>query len=187
MADSDFEGLPTGSPLGTDIIASQVPGGATQQYTLDEVSVYRSAIGEMHSNADYTQTNIDTAGVKLNGYDASLTAVGITTTLTSTDTSNTGEFTINKDGTYRVTFNIEVGNTSNDNFDFVLRLNGVATPFKASIDMRNSAIDSGSAGLNTFLAIVDTDTIEIYVNHDGAGTESLLVDSLTFTAERVAN
>jgi len=183
MADITYEGLPTGLPADTDIIPSQVPGGQTQGYTLADVGTHNRALAEAHSDADYTMLGVTATPEKLNGYDASLTSVGITTTLIPTAGSNTSSFTIDKAGIYRVTLSIEVESTTNESIDFIINVDGVPTPFKTGVDLRNNVIDRGSAGVNTFMSFTVGQVIETYINTDG-GNMDILIDSLTMTIKK---
>lgn len=186
MADQTISGLPVGSPLLTDEFAIQKTGGGlNEKYTLDAIRVALRAIAEAHSNADYTMS-VTSTPAKLIGYDASLTAIGITSTLTPNAGSNEAKFTINadKDGVYRVTFNIEVESSTNESIDFIVNIDGVPTEFKTGIDLSNASIDIGSAGINCFLDLTAGQEVEMYINSDGAAM-SVLIDSLTFTAQRV--
>jgi len=186
MVDITYENLPAGIPADTDIFPTQKPGGVTQKYTLDDIRIAMRAAAEAHSSADYTMLAVTSTPEKLNGYDAADTAVGITATLVPTAGSNTASFVINadKDGVYRVTFNIEVESNTNESIDFVLNVNGFPTEFKTGIDLNNAATDRGNAGINTFLTVVATDVIEMYINTDGSNMD-ILIDSLTFTAQRI--
>ena len=183
MADITYENLPSGTPLATDIIPNQKPGGVTQQYTLDDVAVFGRALAEIHSDTDYTMSGVTTTPEKLNGYDASLTSVGITTTLVPTAGSNTASFTIDKAGIYRVTFQIEVESNTNESIDFVLNVDGTPTPFKTGVDLNNAATDRGSAGINTFIDLTIGQVVEMYVNTDGASMD-IVIDSLTMTCKK---
>lgn len=188
MADKQINGLPVGAPEATDEFAIQKTGGGLNyKYTLANIRTALRAVAEVHSNADYTMTGVTTTPEKLNGYDAALTVIGIGATLTPTAGSNTALFTIdpNKDDPYRITFNIEVQCTNkNDSIDFVLYIDGVATEFKTGVDLSNAAIDIGSAGMNAILPLTAGQTVEMWINTDGA-TMDILIDSLTFTIQRL--
>lgn len=188
MADKTISGLPVGSPVDTDEFVIQKTGaGVNEKYTLDAIRVAIRAVAEAHSASDQTQAGITTTPVELEGYTDSGTAAGITVTLTPSGTSNRASFTVNagKDGPYRITFNIDITSAINENIDFVIYVNGAPTNFKASVDLNNAAIDKGTAGINTFISLVAGDVVEVFANSDGAVITSMLIDSLTFTAQRV--
>lgn len=187
MALIQISNLPVILPAETDdLVAQQTGAGTTGTYKLSDIANLRRALAEAHSSADYTMTGVTPTPVPLNGYDASLISVGVTATLTPTAGSNTANFTVNagKDGIYRVTMSIEVFSNTNESIDFILNINGVPTEFKTGVDLSDNAIDIGSASINTFVSLVATDVVEIYINSDGA-TMSILIDSLTFTLEKV--
>ena len=189
MADVTINGLPSGSPTDLDEIEMQTAsGGLSFKSTLGAVVTARQALAEAHSNTDFTHSNVTGTAIPLEGYDSSLTSVGVTTTLTPVSTSNTAKFTINsgKDGIYRVTFNIDVASNITESIDFVLYVGNpaVATEFKAGVDFSNAATDAGTSSINTFVDVVSGDEIEMFVSSDGTTFTDLLIDSLTFTCER---
>jgi len=186
MADKQISGLDVGTPEETDeMVVQKTGGGLNVKYTVETLLGVLRAVGELHSNADHTMAGVTTTPTPLVGFDASDIAIGITTTLTPDSGSNRGSFTADKDGTYRITVNIECESTTNDNIDIILNIDGVPTEFKAGINLSNAAIDSGSAGINAMIPLVTNNVVEIYLNCDGT-TMDILIDSLTFTAQKVA-
>lgn len=189
MADKTISGLPVGAPELLDEFAVQRTGGGVNvKMTLKSIGQALNAYGEAHSDTDHVHGPVTTTPIKLQGYDASLTAVGITVVLTPAGGSNTAAFIANLNGTYRFTFTVDVKSpATNENVDFVLNVDEVPTPFKASIDMSNASVDGGVASVNTFITVTAGQVVEIYTNSDGATFNDLLIDSLTFTAEKVGN
>ena len=136
MADKQISGLAEGTPENTDeMVVQKTGGGLNVKYTVETLLGVLRAVGELHSNADFTMVGVTTTPTPLVGFDASDVAIGITTTLTASGASNRGSFTADKDGTYRITVNLECQSTANDNIDIVLNVDGVPTEFKAGINL----------------------------------------------------
>lgn len=187
MVDKTINDLALGAPDLTDeLVVQRTGGGANVKYAIDALRASLRAAAEAHADADQNQAGITTTPVPLEGYTDSETSTNVTTTIIPSGTSNRATFTIDpgKDDIYRVTFNIDITSTTNENIDFVIYVNDVATNFKASVDLSNAAIDKGTASINTFILLAVGDVVEMYANSDGA-TMDILIDSITFTIQRL--